>query len=666
MGDLVAVMQVGGMLAQFGPPDEILAQPGVGLRRPVRRRRPRPQAAVADAGRRPRARAASPRRDDVGSPQRARRPAVPPLVDARTHRRLARRCDDPLDGATSSTPMSPSSIGDDAQGRPVDAPRATSRRDRRRSQGPRASSRPTDSAIDAARRRTRPMIDWAGSVDHLDDLACRTLQHLELAAIALAVGFVISFALAVLAVRRRAPTARSWRVAGHPVHDPEPGAVRRARPDHRPHSPDGRDPARPVHAGHLRPEHRGGLRLRPRRRPRGRRRHGLHAAAAALARRAAAGRAADRRRAAPRDASRRSAWSRSRRSSATASAASASSSSRATAAASRPRSTSGPSRRSSSRSWSTCCSSRPAAADAVGARDLGRRRQIALGATPTHGPRQRRRSPGSPTRPTGPARTASRRACSSTSRSPACRSLIALAIALPLGLWIGHTRRGHATSRSTRQPRARHAVAGASIGIVAADHRRRSIPQLGFKVYPTLIAMVVLAIPPILVNAYAGVAGVDRDLVEAARGMGMSERQILAGVEMPARPAGHRRPASVPRRSRSSRRRPSARSSASAGSAATSSTASPRTTTASSSAASSSSPALALAAEAVFALLQRGSRRADSRLRADRAIQNRRGRVITSCNALHDWSRGLHCLYSPPVTRRTNRWNRKEEVTQCG
>ena len=41
--------------------------------------------------------------------------------------------------------------------------------------------------------------------------------------------------------------------------------------------------------------------------------------------------------------------------------------------------------------------------------------------------------------------------------------------------------------------------------------------------------MVVLAVPPILVNAYAGIDGVDRDLVEAARGMGMRERQILAG-----------------------------------------------------------------------------------------------------------------------------------------
>jgi osmoprotectant transport system permease protein len=48
------------------------------------------------------------------------------------------------------------------------------------------------------------MIDWPWIVDHLDELAARTIQHLELAGIALAVGFVLSFGLAILSVRRRA------------------------------------------------------------------------------------------------------------------------------------------------------------------------------------------------------------------------------------------------------------------------------------------------------------------------------------------------------------------------------------------------------------------------------------------------------------------------------
>ena len=58
-------------------------------------------------------------------------------------------------------------------------------------------------------------------------------------------------------------------------------------------------------------------------------------------------------------------------------------------------------------------------------------------------------------------------------------------------------------------------------------------PQLGFRVYPTLVAMVVLAVPPILVNTQAGIAGVDRDLVEAARAMGMREAQVVRRVEVP-------------------------------------------------------------------------------------------------------------------------------------
>ena len=79
-------------------------------------------------------------------------------------------------------------------------------------------------------------------------------------------------------------------------------------------------------------------------------------------------------------------------------------------------------------------------------------------------------------------------------------------------------------------------------------------PQNGFKVYPALIAMVVLAIPPILVNTQAGVIEVDADLVEAGRGMGMRGEQLLRRRRGPGRAAGHRSAASGRRRSRWSRR----------------------------------------------------------------------------------------------------------------
>lgn len=109
--------------------------------------------------------------------------------------------------------------------------------------------------------------------------------------------------------------------------------------------------------------------------------------------------------------------------------------------------------------------------------------------------------------------------------------LIATAIALPVGLSIGHTRRGvRLAINLANLGRAIPSLAAISIVVpitVLID------PQAGFKVYPTLVAMIVLAIPPILVNSYAGIAGVDPELVESARGMGLRERQILRVVEIP-------------------------------------------------------------------------------------------------------------------------------------
>jgi osmoprotectant transport system permease protein len=109
--------------------------------------------------------------------------------------------------------------------------------------------------------------------------------------------------------------------------------------------------------------------------------------------------------------------------------------------------------------------------------------------------------------------------------------LIAAAVALPIGVWIGHT--GRAATLAVNVANIGRAIPSlAAIGIIAPITQAFD-PELGFKVYPTLFAMIILAIPPILVNAYAGVAGVDRELVEAARGMGFRERQILGRIEVP-------------------------------------------------------------------------------------------------------------------------------------
>ena len=102
---------------------------------------------------------------------------------------------------------------------------------------------------------------------------------------------------------------------------------------------------------------------------------------------------------------------------------------------------------------------------------------------------------------------------------------------LPLGLWIGHT--GRFSWWSSSSANAWRALPSFAVIGLLVPFTTALDPNLGFTLYPTLVAMVVLAGPPILVNAYQGVAGVDRDLVEAARGMGMSERQILTGLEIP-------------------------------------------------------------------------------------------------------------------------------------
>jgi osmoprotectant transport system permease protein len=109
--------------------------------------------------------------------------------------------------------------------------------------------------------------------------------------------------------------------------------------------------------------------------------------------------------------------------------------------------------------------------------------------------------------------------------------LIAVAIALPIGLRIGHTGRGARLAinlANLGRAIPSFAVMGLVLPVTAAIDS-----QLGFKIYPTVIAMVVLAAPPIMVNAYSGISGVDRELVEASRGMGMRELQILGTVEIP-------------------------------------------------------------------------------------------------------------------------------------
>jgi osmoprotectant transport system permease protein len=108
---------------------------------------------------------------------------------------------------------------------------------------------------------------------------------------------------------------------------------------------------------------------------------------------------------------------------------------------------------------------------------------------------------------------------------------LAVAIALPIGLIVGHTR--HGASLAVNLANIGRALPTLAVITIVLPVTAAIDPQLGFKVYPTMIALVVLGIPPILVNTYVGIAGVDPELVESARGMGLREGQILGRVEVP-------------------------------------------------------------------------------------------------------------------------------------
>jgi len=101
---------------------------------------------------------------------------------------------------------------------------------------------------------------------------------------------------------------------------------------------------------------------------------------------------------------------------------------------------------------------------------------------------------------------------------------IALLLSVPLGLWLGHRHRGLFFAVSVSNVgRALPSLVLIAVGL--------TIFGVGF--WNNTAALVVLAIPPILTNAYFAIDGVDRDVVEAARGMGLSELQVLLRVELP-------------------------------------------------------------------------------------------------------------------------------------
>jgi osmoprotectant transport system permease protein len=102
--------------------------------------------------------------------------------------------------------------------------------------------------------------------------------------------------------------------------------------------------------------------------------------------------------------------------------------------------------------------------------------------------------------------------------------VVACAISIPIGLWLGHYRRGQFLAISVSNV----GRAVPSLALIAFF-----VAYLGVGFANITLALVLLAIPPILTNAYVGVTQVDRETVDAARGVGMTEAEIVRSVELP-------------------------------------------------------------------------------------------------------------------------------------
>jgi osmoprotectant transport system permease protein len=107
----------------------------------------------------------------------------------------------------------------------------------------------------------------------------------------------------------------------------------------------------------------------------------------------------------------------------------------------------------------------------------------------------------------------------------------AIIIALPIGLWVGHRRKGEFLAVSVAN--IGRAVPSFAVLVLVFAIMTRLVPSIAYGFGPGLVALLLLGIPPILTNTIVGVHNVDADTVEAARGVGMSERDVLRRLELP-------------------------------------------------------------------------------------------------------------------------------------
>jgi osmoprotectant transport system permease protein len=106
---------------------------------------------------------------------------------------------------------------------------------------------------------------------------------------------------------------------------------------------------------------------------------------------------------------------------------------------------------------------------------------------------------------------------------------VTAALGVPPALWLGHIRRGGVAASAIFNI----GRAIPSFGIIALALPISLRYGFGLGFWPTMVALVALALPPIFTNTYAGMVGIDPTIVDAARGMGMRGSEVLWRVELP-------------------------------------------------------------------------------------------------------------------------------------
>lgn len=108
-------------------------------------------------------------------------------------------------------------------------------------------------------------------------------------------------------------------------------------------------------------------------------------------------------------------------------------------------------------------------------------------------------------------------------------TLIAVAIAVPLGVFFGHRRHGGAfISATVNIGRALPTFAILVLAFSVFSSRGK-----GLTIWPSLVALVMLAVPPIFTNTFTGIRNIEPDIIESALGMGMTRRAMMRRVELP-------------------------------------------------------------------------------------------------------------------------------------